>query len=395
MRMSIFLSIALSLQASVLTCFAGNETTATTNDWQRALAADGLTYRAIVPGVEYASVDYVGKPRPLAYHVVKVDLNDESVSLGAIRSQMAENGDMEADTLTNMVTLALNQRPGSTIVAAINADYFGKRTFGAHIQNGDPINFPNKRSVFLVDPHGKPAISSIAMRVNLRFGETGAKNAVTSMNNCALKKGMPDTVNLPSGWQRFTLNEGEGVTAELTGRAPERIGALIQTRIKPGATVINPGNQLLIWSSRKEWTSCMQTGEVVALRMETTPTAVEAVGGGPRLVREGHPSLEYEEEGWSSVEAAKMKGLNPRSATGIDRDGKTVFLVVVEGRKASSQGLDAADLAQLLINLGCWDAMNHDGGGSASLYTPTKFVINQAQPRPIKNGLAVFRKNTQ
>jgi hypothetical protein len=380
--------------ACAFVCLADGQTNTVAGTWERALAADGLTYHVIAPGVEYAEVDYVGMPRPLAYHVVKADLNDKSVFLGAIRSEMAENGDMSADTLTNMVSLALNQRPGSTIVAAINADYFGNRPLGVHIQKGDPINFPNKRSAFIVDPDGRPAISPITMQVRLRFGEAGSKDPVSRLNNCALRKGMPDTVNLPSGWQRFTLREGDAVMAELTGRAPERIGAVVQTRFAPGMTVTNPDNHLLIWSTRKEWTSCMQTGEVVGLRMETTPAAVEAVGGGPRLVREGHPSVEYEQEGWTSVEAAKMKGLNPRSATGISRDGKTVFLVVVEGRKASSQGLDAADLAQLLINIGCWDAMNHDGGGSASLYTPTKSVSNQTQPRPIKNGLAVFLKNS-
>jgi hypothetical protein len=374
---------------------AADATGLATNSWQHALAAYGLTYQAIAPGIEYASVDYAGKPRPLAYHVVKADLRDESVFLGAIRSRMAENGTMAADILTNMVALPLNQRPGATILAAINADYFGNRTLGAHIQSGDPINFPNKRSVFLVDPYGKPVISNLTMQVRVRFGETGEWSVVKSLNNCALKKGMPDTVNFPGGWRRFTLREGAAVVAELTGRAPERIGARIQTRLAPGQSVDNPGNHLLVWSSRTEWVSCMQTGEIVAVRMDTTPTAVEAVGGGPRLVREGKPSLEFEAEGWSPVEAAKLKGLNPRSATGISRDGKTVFLVVVEGRKAISRGLDAADLAQLLINLGCWDAMNHDGGGSASLYTPTAFVINQNQPRPIKNGLAVFRKGSR
>jgi hypothetical protein len=388
-------SLALAFLASALACLAHGGTNTGTDSWQHVLAADGLAYHAIVPGVEYASVDYAGKPRPLAYHVVKVDLSDEAVSLGAMRSQMAENGDMAADTLTNMVSLSLNQRPGYKIVAAINADYFGKRPLGIHIQNGDPINFPNKRSAFLVEQFGKPVISPITMQVQLRFGEAGPKNPVTSLNNCALNKGSPDTVNLPSGWQRFTLREGEAVVAELTGRAPERIGALIETRLSSGMTITNPGNHLLIWSTHKEWTSCMRTGEIVSLRMETQPAAVEAVGGGPRLVREGRPSLEYEAEGWTPVEAAKLKGLNPRSATGISRNGKTVFLVVVEGRKATSQGLDAAELAQLLVNLGCWDAMNHDGGGSASLYTLEKFVTTQAQPRPIKNGLAVFRRDSR
>jgi hypothetical protein len=385
------MSALLALTLDAAGADRGNN--ASTGSWEHALAAYGLDYSEIAPGISYACMDYDGKPRPLSYHVIKVDLTDDSVFLGAIRSAMAENGDMAADTLTNMVGLAINQRSGSRLVAAINADYFGTKPLGGHIQDGDIIAWPNKRSAFLVDPFGKPSVSPLTMGVRLRFGETGEWSKVTSINNCVLKKGMPDTVNLPSGWRRFTLRDGEAVLAELTGRAPERIGAVVQSKAKPGETIVNPGNHLLIWSTRREWMSCMQVGAVVALRMESTPAAVQAVGGGPRLVREGKPSLEFEAEGWTPVEAAKLRGLNPRTASGVSQDGKTAFMVVVEGRKAISQGLDADDLAKLLINLGCWDAMNHDGGGSASLYTPGKFVINQAQPRPIKNGLAVFRRD--
>jgi hypothetical protein len=366
-----------------------------TGSWEHALAAYGLTYVEVAPGISYASMDYDGKPHPLCYHVIKADLTDKSVFLGAIRSAMAENGDMAADTLTNMVRLAINQRSGCRLVAAMNADYFGAKPLGGHIQDGDIIAWPNKRSTFLVDPYGKPSVSPLTMGMRLRFGETGEWSKVTSINNCVLRKGMPDTVNLPSGWHRFTLRDGEAALAELTGRAPERIGAVVRAKANPGETIVNPGNHLLIWSTRKEWTSCMQVGTLVALRMDSAPAAVEAVGGGPRLVREGKPSLEFEAEGWSPVEAAKLRGLNPRAASGVSQDGKTAFLVVVEGRKAISQGLSADDLAKLLVNLGCWDAMNHDGGGSASLYTPDKFVINQAQPRPIKNGMAVFRRDSR
>lgn len=379
-------SIALTL--STCLCVAG----AQTGSWERVLAAEGLAYRDLAPGVQYATMDYKGNPRPLAYHVVKVDLADRSVSLGAIRSEMTDNGTMVADTLTNMVRLAINQRPGSVLVAAINADYFDSRPLGGHIQSGDPITLPNKRSMIFLDTAGRPAISVLNTDILLRFGDTGEWTRVTSINNCLPKKGMPDTVNLPSAWRRFTLRDGDAAMAEITSRTPQCIAARIVLKLLPGATVTNTGNHLLVWSSRGKLASCMRTDETVSLMLQSAPVAVEAVGGGPRIVRDGKASIEFDAEGWTPVEAAKVRGPNPRTASGVSRDGKTAFLVVVEGRKSTSQGLDAADLAKLLINLGCWDAMNHDGGGSASLYTPASFVINQGQPRPVKNGLAVFRR---
>jgi hypothetical protein len=383
---------AVALAVGLAVSSHAGETKVAESGWDGALAGSGLVYRTIAPGISYGTLNYEGKPRPIAYHVVKAELDDGSVRLGAIRSQMSENGDMAADTLTNMVSLALNQRPRSRIVAAINADYFDKRVLGGHIQNGDPIVRPNARSAFAIGEDGRPMVSTLKMDIYLRFGETGAWHAVPSLNNCMLNKGMPDTVNMPSAWQRFTLREGVAALAEVTGRAADRIGARIVASPARMACVHNPGNHLLIWSMRNEWTSLMRAGEVVALRTTTTPAAGEAVGGGPRLVREGRVSLEFEAEGWSAVDATRLKAVNPRSAAGISRDGKTVWLIVVEGRKATSPGLDAADLARLLIHLGSWDAINFDGGGSASLYTPDAFIMSQTPPRPIKNALAVFRR---
>lgn len=59
----------------------------------------------------------------------------------------------------------------------------------------------------------------------------------------------------------------------------------------------------------------------------------------------------------------------PRTAIGITADG-TVHLVVVDGRAdlAHSIGATLAELAQIMLNLGCRDAMNMDGGGSSVMF---------------------------
>ncbi len=59
----------------------------------------------------------------------------------------------------------------------------------------------------------------------------------------------------------------------------------------------------------------------------------------------------------------------PRTALGIKDDG-TVLLVVVDGRAdlQHSVGVTLAELAQVMINLGCREAMNMDGGGSSVMF---------------------------
>lgn len=60
--------------------------------------------------------------------------------------------------------------------------------------------------------------------------------------------------------------------------------------------------------------------------------------------------------------------VNPRTAVGTDQAGRTLWLVVVDGRQAGvSEGITLVELACLFAWLGAWDALNLDGGGSTTL----------------------------
>lgn len=60
---------------------------------------------------------------------------------------------------------------------------------------------------------------------------------------------------------------------------------------------------------------------------------------------------------------------NPRTAVGVTADGRTLILLVVDGRQPThSVGVTLPELADLMIELGADDAVNLDGGGSSSFY---------------------------
>ena len=92
----------------------------------------------------------------------------------------------------------------------------------------------------------------------------------------------------------------------------------------------------------------------------------EAVGGSSILVRNGevvYPSNVSE-------------GTNPRTAVGIKADGTVVFYEV-DGRQAPySTGMHLYDLALMMKDLGCVDAMNLDGGGSSTFATQREGEAN-------------------
>jgi hypothetical protein len=79
-----------------------------------------------------------------------------------------------------------------------------------------------------------------------------------------------------------------------------------------------------------------------------------AVAGFSGLVREGRLL--------DTTEAP----LHPRTAAGVDREGRILWLVVVDGRqKGYSEGMSTGELAVLMKDLGCDGAINVDGGGSS------------------------------
>ncbi|MCL2230944.1 MAG: phosphodiester glycosidase family protein [Treponema sp.] len=58
---------------------------------------------------------------------------------------------------------------------------------------------------------------------------------------------------------------------------------------------------------------------------------------------------------------------HPRSAAGISADGRYLYLLVIDGRRAQSEGATENETALLLRSLGSWNAINFDGGGSSAL----------------------------
>jgi hypothetical protein len=60
---------------------------------------------------------------------------------------------------------------------------------------------------------------------------------------------------------------------------------------------------------------------------------------------------------------------HPRTAVGIDADGRKLLILVVDGRSAVSRGYTMVELADMMTALGAENAINLDGGGSSAMYT--------------------------
>ena len=78
--------------------------------------------------------------------------------------------------------------------------------------------------------------------------------------------------------------------------------------------------------------------------------------------------------------------LDPRTALGINRNGRYLYLVVVDGRQPFySEGATFDELAKLLRKQGAFMAMSLDGGGSSTLVVEGQDGLPQILNTPIDN----------
>lgn len=111
---------------------------------------------------------------------------------------------------------------------------------------------------------------------------------------------------------------------------------------------------------------------------------VNAVGGGPVLVREGAINITNNEERKFAGKAIADK--HPRTAIGYTAEGKLIILAVQGRMKGLAEGATLTQLAEIMKGIGCIEAMNLDGGGSSCMLVNGKETIKPSDPtgqRPV------------
>ncbi len=124
------------------------------------------------------------------------------------------------------------------------------------------------------------------------------------------------------------------------------------------------------------------------------PSKVQhAISGDRMLVLKGQP-----------VPDLDANERDPRTAIGLSRNGRWLYIVVVDGRQPFySEGATFAELADILIGLGAFTAMNLDGGGSSTMVIEGEDglpkVLNSpidsyipGRERPVANHLGIYLK---
>jgi hypothetical protein len=117
-----------------------------------------------------------------------------------------------------------------------------------------------------------------------------------------------------------------------------------------------------------------------------------AVGGGPVLIHDGKVDITNREEQLFPDPGGDYE---PRTAMGYTRDGHLIILAVQGRTPGKAAGATLQEEALIMLGLGCYEAVNLDGGGSTCLLVNGKETVRPSDPkgeRPLPTVFLIKRK---
>ena len=113
-----------------------------------------------------------------------------------------------------------------------------------------------------------------------------------------------------------------------------------------------------------------------------------AVGGGPVLLQNGKVNITNNDELKFAGKAIEDK--HPRTAMGYTKDNKLIILVIQGRFPGNAEGATLPQEAKILQDLGCWEALNLDGGGSSCMLVNGRETIKPSDATGQRAVPAVF-----
>jgi hypothetical protein len=295
---------------------------------------------------------------PLSISIITADLTNPFVTLAAA----AENG--------------VVQGPGARLSAiadsvqaeaGINGDYFdiggSNAPINALIVNGRALHQPSAAAVFAIGPDKRPHLGPLTWSA-IVTPNNGAPIAISGVNDWSASTPIslitPELGNVDAYGATEAVLQPEGSSGAYTvASVAANLSTL--TTLAPGQIAI-AGHGATATSIANEFTA----GENVTVAYQGTPapsSIVTAIGGGPLLVRDGVP---YDDPAAPAPQERDVR--YPLTGAGLSGDGRTLWLVVVDGRRPDiSVGITRPMLGALFVALGASDAMAFDSGGSSEM----------------------------
>jgi hypothetical protein len=351
------------------------------------VAAAPVRGQTLMPGVVYSrQVDFTGHG-PVVLNIVSAPRPN---GLYSVRAALSHGLIPDRQRLTDME----KDVSAMSTVVGINGDYFNTRW-------GTPSSILLRGGVLGAGGNGRSAAG---------FDAGGALHVDRSWLTATWKgtdQFRPMDVNEPPGQSKTTLftpawgaktpaesgNVTEVVLAPFPPARPNQLlSAPVVQVLQGGGQTIPPDGAVLVARGSQAPILAGQApaGSTVSLRLVLTPTwpdVVEAVGGGPALVRNGKPIFRSNEP----FTTGQLFARSARAAVGQTSDGHILLVAVDGGRPGYSTGVTNFELALALARLGAVNACALGTGAGTTLAFDGK-LLNRPSGRtesPVADALLI------
>lgn len=367
--------------------------------------ADSSASRDVAPGITHRRI--VINSGPFRINVLEVDLRQPGLILRAVRANDKFFG---RETVSSMVQRYAG--PGR-VAGAINGDFFNIRAASENENNliieGDLIKgvrFTDSPYDRFDAVHSQFAVDSTNHAFIDRFMFSG-KAIISKSRSIPIDR--LNSIPPGNGLVLYTSAFGESEPRDSTGRHPfslplERIAKRGDTLIfrVAGALTTNDGVSLrgggalaAEGMSRADLREIASSGRTVRIIASLTPRRAHLrslIGGWPRLIEHGGSVVENAERLEGTIPRF-ASDRHPRTAVGFSRDSTRLFLITVDGRSESASGMSLAELTKFMLDIGVYEGMNFDGGGSTAMVVDGKLInspSDKAGERKVGSGLLVI-----
>ena len=343
----------------------------------------------LTPGVTYERQVEFTRHGPVVMHVVEAPKPGGLYSLKPVLSNGA---------IVGRETVSAMQRrlaPAATTVG-VNGDLFAwadGRPSGVLMQGGVLQAPPNDgRSALGIDATGLLRMDKVQW-----FGTwqgTGQRRTINGFNAAPGANGI--SLYTPAWGPNTPVVDGATIVVlqPFPPTAPngDLTGTVIAIAQVPTSAIPPDGAVLVARGiAAQRLAAEVASGGTVTVRLLLKPDwqgIVDAIGGGPALVRDGVAVFRPNEQ----FTTDQMLPRHPRTAVGQRADGALVMIAVDGRRPGYSTGMTNYELAQALVRLGVVTGMALDAGGSTTLAFEGQ-VLNRPSDgaeREVSEGLFVF-----
>lgn len=350
---------------------------------------DTLKIQNITNNVRYFKVNVTSIPWSI--NILEVDLSNPYLK---IKTAKANDKLIGNETTSSMAKR--NSFKNHNVVAAVNGDFYYKGGIPTNLQiiNGQILTTPITRSVILFDAHSKPSINIVNYE-----GKIFAKKHEIKIHgiNVPRKENQNILYNKYFGDSTLTNSNGfEILVQRINNWTVNDTFKVIVKKIQVGLGNIKiPDTTFAVISSSDyenkiiKYISIGDTLKILNTIKPTNGIIKEAIGGLIQLVKDGKNFVDesFKKERKPSFTYVR----HPRTAIGYSKDLTKVYFVVVDGRQSSSAGMTLPELAELMLNIGSYNAINLDGGGSSTMYVQGEIKNNPSDgtERAVSNAILI------